>query len=57
MFILDGLFGRSGPGASSQLPKQERLGSPHILMFEDGRWQPLGRLVFIMDMNWISPEK
>ena len=41
VFILDGMFGRKGPGASARLQKSERIGSPHILMFEDGRWQPL----------------
>ncbi|QJB56971.1 hypothetical protein [Pseudodesulfovibrio sp. zrk46] len=41
VFLLDGLFGRQGPGDSRTLDVGIRRGLPHILMFEDGRWQPL----------------
>jgi len=41
VFVLAGLFGRQGQGESRELPEAERLGNARILMFEDGRWQPL----------------
>ncbi len=41
VFILRGAFGRQGVGDSLDLPESDRIGLSNILMFEDGRWQPL----------------
>lgn len=41
VFILDGMFGRRGPGESKSLQRYERVGYPNVLQFEDGRWQAL----------------
>ena len=61
MFVLAGLFGRQGQGESRELPEAERVGNTRILMFEDGRWQPLRpvgiryglELPFAMRMAWL----
>lgn len=41
VFILMGEVGRRGPWLSRYLPRDVRVGTPGVLMFEDGRWHPL----------------
>ncbi|MBP88077.1 MAG: hypothetical protein CMJ64_15360 [Planctomycetaceae bacterium] len=41
VFIMSGQSGVAGFGDSTKLPEAMRKGSDRILMFEDGRWQPL----------------
>jgi hypothetical protein len=41
VFILSGQSGMAGFGNSTKLPDAMRKGNNRILMFEDGKWQPL----------------
>ena len=41
VFILSGQSGMAGFGRSHELPDALREGNDRVLMFEDGRWQPL----------------
>jgi len=41
VFILSGQSGMAGFGNSTTLPDAMRKGNNRILMFEDGKWQPL----------------
>ena len=40
-FILAGQSNMVGWGDSTKLPNELRNGNDRVLMFEDGRWQPL----------------
>lgn len=40
-FILAGQFNMVGWGDSTKLPDDLRQGNDRVLMFEDGKWQPL----------------
>ncbi len=41
LFILSGQSNMVGYGDSTQLPERLRKGNDRVLMFEDGKWQPL----------------
>lgn len=41
VFVLSGQSNMVGQGSSRDLPVELRRGAPRILMFEEGRWQPL----------------
>ncbi len=41
VFVLSGQSGMAGFGDSTKLPDAMRKGNDRILMFEDGKWQPL----------------
>ncbi len=41
VFILSGQSGMAGFGRSHELPDAWRKGNDRVLMFEDGKWQPL----------------
>jgi len=41
VFILSGQSGMAGLGRSHELPDALREGNDRVLMFEDGKWQPL----------------
>ena len=41
VFILSGQSGMAGFGRSHELPDALREGNDRVLMFEDGKWQPL----------------
>ena len=41
VFIMSGQSGMAGFGRSHELPDSLRKGNDRVLMFEDGRWQPL----------------
>jgi hypothetical protein len=41
VFILSGQSGMAGFGRSHELPDALRKGHDRVLMFEDGKWQPL----------------
>ncbi len=41
VFVLSGQSGMAGFGRSHELPDALRKGNDRILMFEDGKWQPL----------------
>jgi len=41
LFILSGQSNMVGYGDSTKLPEELRKGSDRVLMFEDGKWQPL----------------
>lgn len=41
VFIMSGQSGMAGFGRSHELPDALRKGNDRVLMFEDGKWQPL----------------
>jgi lysophospholipase L1-like esterase len=41
LFVLSGQSNMAGQGVSAELPLQMQRGSDRVLMFENGRWQPL----------------
>ncbi len=41
VFVLSGQTGMAGFGRSHELPDAFRKGNDRVLMFEDGKWQPL----------------
>ena len=41
VFIMSGQSGMAGFGRSHELPDSLRKGNDRVLMFEDGKWQPL----------------
>ena len=41
VFVLSGQSGMAGFGRSHELPDALRKGNDRVLMFEDGKWQPL----------------
>jgi hypothetical protein len=41
LFILSGQSNMAGAGVSAELPEEMRRGNDRVLMFENGKWQPL----------------
>ncbi len=41
VFVMSGQSGMAGFGRSHELPDALRKGNDRVLMFEDGKWQPL----------------
>ncbi len=51
LFILSGQSNMVGQGVSAELPRSLQRGNERVLMFEDGKWQPLRPL-----RNFFGPE-